>query len=111
MGGGGLRHCHEGPALLLTDADLDVINEGLGSCRMDKITCTQCGATGSEPGFLDVVVGGGIGADMGLRWNSGEFERRWDGRPKRSYLRTIRRVEAQRCAECGHLELFAIRPI
>lgn len=72
---------------------------------MAEVTCTHCGTTGLEPGF---VMDAGEGARGFARWVQGALERgpfggaRLMGRPKWE-------IDAYRCPRCHHLELFASR--
>ncbi|MFE3162680.1 hypothetical protein [Streptomyces sp. NPDC059224] len=70
---------------------------------MDNIRCTQCGAVGLEPGFVE---DSGQGSPGFARWIAGPLRRgplggaRRMGRPRRQ-------IDACRCPTCAHLELFA----
>ncbi|GLZ80217.1 hypothetical protein Afil01_50240 [Actinorhabdospora filicis] len=64
--------------------------------------CTHCRSADLTPGFLGDMGGRGF-----TRWIAGRLERgvlggaKMFGRPKLA-------VEAFRCGDCGHLELFAV---
>ncbi|MEU6894596.1 hypothetical protein ABZ934_22820 [Streptomyces sp. NPDC046557] len=70
---------------------------------MTEMRCTFCGAGAIEPGFVEDA---GQGAPGYARWIAGPLERGLFGWPKRSG-RARRRIDAWRCPQCGHLELFA----
>ncbi|MGW0396554.1 hypothetical protein ACWD0E_01685 [Streptomyces sp. NPDC003002] len=66
--------------------------------------CTYCGAAGSlEPGFVE---DSGESARGYARWIAGPLERGLFGGAKRMG-RPRRQIDAYRCQQCGHLELFA----
>ncbi len=73
---------------------------------MNDIECTNCGAGGLEPGF---ITDSGEGSQGFSRWVQGALQRgpfggaKVLGRPKWQ-------VNAFRCPECRHLELFASEP-
>ncbi|WP_411102912.1 hypothetical protein [Streptomyces sp. cmx-4-9] len=67
------------------------------------VRCTYCGAVGLEPGFVEDA---GEGARGFARWIAGPLELGWLGGAKRMG-RPRRRIDAYRCRQCGHLELFA----
>ncbi|MBO8190131.1 hypothetical protein ITI46_00120 [Streptomyces oryzae] len=70
---------------------------------MQNITCTHCGAGGLEQGFVE---DSGQNARGYSRWIAGPLERGIFGGAKRMG-RPARQIDAYRCLECGHLELFA----
>jgi hypothetical protein len=70
---------------------------------MNDIKCTQCGAAGLEPGFVE---DSGENAHGDARWIAGPLERGIFGIPKRMG-RQRWQVDAFRCSQCAHLELFA----
>ena len=68
-----------------------------------ETSCTQCGGIEFEDGFVEDR---GQGSQGYTRWVEGVLEMgifgsaRLLGKPRRA-------VVAQRCAHCGHLELYA----
>jgi hypothetical protein len=70
---------------------------------MSSMTCSQCGSTELEPGFLEDL---GQGAWGHVRWIAGPLERGIFGGAKRMG-RPRREVAVYRCLQCAHLELFA----
>jgi hypothetical protein len=72
---------------------------------MNNIRCTQCGAVGLEPGFVEDA---GQGSHGYARWIAGPLERGLLGFAK---LRGKQhwQIDAFRCPNCAHLELFAAR--
>lgn len=70
------------------------------------MTCGQCGATGLEPGFVE---DGGEHSRGYARWIAGPLERGIFGGAKR-LGRPRWQIDAFRCPQCAHLELFAARP-
>jgi hypothetical protein len=70
---------------------------------VNEITCAQCGATGLEAGFIEDT-----GSSLGYQeWIAGPLELNRLGNAKRRGRRR-RRINAHRCPDCGHLELFAV---
>jgi hypothetical protein len=69
--------------------------------------CTYCGANGLEPGF---VRDSGEGSKGYARWVEGALERGIFGGAK-TFSRPHWKVDAYRCRQCGHLELFATEPV
>lgn len=73
---------------------------------MIEPTCSQCKSGGLAAGFVSDY---GQGSNGFIRWVEGALERgafggaKLMGRPKWE-------VDAYRCPNCGHLELFAVRP-
>jgi hypothetical protein len=65
--------------------------------------CTQCGAVGLEPGFVEDA---GQASRGYARWIRGNLERGIFGGAKRMGRERMR-IDAYRCGDCGHLELFA----
>lgn len=65
--------------------------------------CTQCGTVGLEPGFVE---DGGEHSRGYARWIAGPLERGLLGNAKRAG-RPRRQIDAYRCPNCAHLELFA----
>jgi hypothetical protein len=69
--------------------------------------CTQCGGEQLGPGFLEDT---GESARGHVRWIEGPLQlgvfggARKLGKPRRA-------ISAYRCADCGHLELFALDPL
>ncbi|WP_431981473.1 hypothetical protein [Streptomyces qinglanensis] len=70
---------------------------------MQNVTCTHCGAADPEPGFVE---DSGQNARGYARWIAGHLERGIFGGAKRMG-RPNRQIDAYRCHQCGHLELFA----
>jgi predicted nucleic-acid-binding Zn-ribbon protein len=70
---------------------------------MTNITCTQCGGTELEAGFVE---DSGEGARGDARWIRGSLERGLFGGAKRMGRQRLQ-IDAHRCTRCGHLELFA----
>ncbi|MEZ0069477.1 DNA-directed RNA polymerase subunit RPC12/RpoP [Streptacidiphilus sp. MAP12-20] len=67
----------------------------------NEIRCTQCGAIGLQPGFIEDPRGSGD-----TRWVAGAIERGPLGGAKRMGRKRMQ-IDAFRCPDCGHLELFA----
>jgi hypothetical protein len=73
---------------------------------VNNVRCAQCGAVGLEPGFVEDMGQGSRGYS---RWISGPLQRglfggaKVGGRPRWQ-------IDAFRCPNCAHLELFAARP-
>jgi hypothetical protein len=65
--------------------------------------CTHCDATDLEAGFL---FDGGQQNRYG-RWASGPFKLGLFGGLRQAWNIPKRRIDAYRCPQCGHLELFA----
>ena len=74
---------------------------------MNDIKCTQCGASGLEPGFVEDT---GEGTRGYARWIAGPLERGPFGGAKRMG-RQRWQIDAYRCPQCAHLELFASQQI
>lgn len=70
---------------------------------MTDIRCTQCGTTGLEAGF---VLDAGEGSRGFARWVAGALEKGPLGGARRSG-RAKRQIDAYRCPNCSHLELYA----
>ncbi|TKA06263.1 hypothetical protein [Actinacidiphila oryziradicis] len=70
---------------------------------MNNIRCTQCGVVGLEQGFVE---DSGQGAQGYARWIAGPLERGPLGGAKRMGKQRWQ-VDAFRCPNCAHLELFA----
>jgi hypothetical protein len=70
---------------------------------MNDVRCTQCGAVGLEPGFVETPVQGASGYAL---WIEGLLELGLFGGVKTRGRRRFQ-IHAYRCARCGHLELFA----
>ncbi|WP_149179341.1 hypothetical protein [Streptomyces sp. TRM49041] len=68
--------------------------------------CTQCGTVGLEPGFVEDA---GESSRGYARWVAGALERGIFGGAKRMG-RPRWQIDAGRCPQCGHLELFARQP-
>ncbi|WP_439654493.1 hypothetical protein [Streptacidiphilus neutrinimicus] len=73
---------------------------------INNVKCTQCGAVGLEPGFIEDNAPAGRGD---ARWVAGPIERGPLGGAKRMG-RPHLQVDAFHCLNCGHLEFFAVRP-
>ncbi|MFI6106643.1 hypothetical protein [Streptomyces sp. NPDC051310] len=73
---------------------------------MDTMTCGQCGRAGLEPGFIEDTGEHSRGYS---RWIAGPLERGLFGGAKRMG-RPRWQIDAFRCPDCGHLELFARQP-
>jgi hypothetical protein len=77
---------------------------GLARLRAMNVTCTQCGMAGLQLGYiLDLAQGGGLYA----RWLAGPLELGSMGGVKKLRRKPKWRIDAFRCPQCGHLELFA----
>ncbi len=74
---------------------------------MNDIKCTQCGAVGLEQGFVEDT---GEGTRGYARWIAGALERGPFGGAKRMGRRRWQ-IDAYRCPQCAHLELFAAQQI
>ena len=70
---------------------------------MNDIKCTQCGAIGLEPGFIEDA---GEHSKGFARWIPGPLEKGVFGGAKR-FGRQRWQIDSFRCRQCGHLELFA----
>lgn len=73
---------------------------------MTQPKCTQCGVEELEPGFVEDA---GESSRGYARWIAGPLERGIFGGAKRMG-RQRWQIEAWRCRQCGHLELFARSP-
>ncbi|QPP07961.1 hypothetical protein G4Z16_17855 [Streptomyces bathyalis] len=73
---------------------------------MDNVSCTQCDTDGLEPGFIE---DSGEHSRGYARWIAGPLERGIFGGAKRMG-RQRWQIEAHRCPNCGHLELFVRQP-
>ncbi|QKG27357.1 hypothetical protein [Actinomadura verrucosospora] len=71
-----------------------------------EMTCTQCGGGDFEAGFIEDA---GQSSQGYARWIEGALELGLFGGAKRMG-RPRRRIEAWRCRQCGHLEMFARDP-
>ncbi|GJF32063.1 hypothetical protein KNE206_47630 [Kitasatospora sp. NE20-6] len=74
---------------------------------MENLKCTQCGVPGLEQGFVEDT---GEGSRGYARWIAGALERGIFGGAKR-LGRPRWQIDAFRCPSCGHLELFAVKPV
>lgn len=74
---------------------------------MANSRCTNCGAEGLEPGFLEDA---GEHSKGFLKWIEGPLERGILGGARRMGKGRWA-VSASRCGYCGHLELFAHEPV
>ncbi|MEW2306411.1 hypothetical protein AB0958_41780 [Streptomyces sp. NPDC006655] len=70
---------------------------------MDNMRCTHCGQVGLEQGFVSDT---GKGARGYARWFGSLLERGMLGIAKTRGLPQWQ-IDAFRCPNCGHLELFA----
>jgi hypothetical protein len=81
----------------------DVADAAAGyAAAVSGIKCTQCSATDLESGFLQDLDR--IARDA--QWIPGPLERGLLGGARRMG-RQRRQIDAFRCTQCGHLELFA----
>ncbi|MFF0295882.1 hypothetical protein ACFYS8_27115 [Kitasatospora sp. NPDC004615] len=67
------------------------------------LKCTHCGNPGLDQGFIEDT---GEHSRGDARWIAGPLERGLFGGAKRMG-RTRFQIDAYRCPQCGHLELFA----
>jgi uncharacterized protein (DUF983 family) len=74
---------------------------------VDGIKCTQCGAGDLEQGFVE---DGGEGSKGYARWIPGQLRRGPLGNARKVGMPRWQ-VDAFRCPQCGHLELFATAQI
>ncbi|WP_030304262.1 hypothetical protein [Streptomyces katrae] len=74
---------------------------------MSEVRCTYCGTIGLEQGFVE---DNGEGSRGYARWIAGPLERGLLGGAKRMG-RPRRQIDAYRCPNCGHLELFATQAV
>ncbi|GAA1089768.1 MULTISPECIES: hypothetical protein [Kitasatospora] len=74
---------------------------------MENLKCTQCSAVGLEPGFVEDTGQSSYGY---ARWIPGVLERGIFGVAKRMG-KPRWQVDAFRCPACGHLELYAVKPV
>lgn len=72
----------------------------------NEFHCTHCGMTGLEQGFVEDR---GEGSPGYTQWIAGPLERGLFGGARRMG-RPRSQIDAFRCAQCGHLELFAPPP-
>lgn len=74
--------------------------------RVAEIKCAHCAGSDLEPGFM-----GGVDGSDYSSWFPGplEFGAVFGGVKNRGRRRL--EVESWRCRNCGHLELFANRPV
>ncbi|MFG2006069.1 hypothetical protein ACGFNU_43655 [Spirillospora sp. NPDC048911] len=70
---------------------------------MAEMKCTQCGSADLEPGFIEDA---GEHSRGYARWIAGPLQRGVFGGAKRMGKQRWR-VDAFRCRNCAHLELFA----
>jgi hypothetical protein len=73
---------------------------------VDTYTCSQCRSGGLEPGFVE---DSGEGSRGYARWIAGPLRRGILGGAKRMGRPRLQ-IDAYRCPNCGHLELFVPRP-
>jgi DNA-directed RNA polymerase subunit RPC12/RpoP len=71
-----------------------------------EIHCTHCGATGLQQGFVEDE--GQYSAGY-AQWIAGALERGPLGNARRMG-RSRTQIDAFRCPQCGHLELFTLPP-
>jgi hypothetical protein len=69
--------------------------------------CSSCGGTALEPGFIE---DSGEGSRGYARWIAGPLERGIFGGARRMGKQRWQ-IEAFRCTSCGHLDLFAHKPV
>jgi DNA-directed RNA polymerase subunit RPC12/RpoP len=69
-----------------------------------EIRCTHCGTTALQPGFVEDRGQGSMGY---TQWIAGALERGPLGNARRMG-RPRSQIDAFRCPQCGHLELFAL---
>lgn len=69
---------------------------------MNDLHCTHCGATGLDLGYVEDT---GLSAYARARWIAGELQRDTLGRAKRTGG-ARHEIDAYRCKQCSHLELF-----
>lgn len=74
---------------------------------MKDVKCTQCGAVGLEPGFIEDA---GEHSKGYARWIPGPLEKGVFGGAKR-FGRQRWQIDVFRCPQCGHLELFATQQV
>ncbi|WP_232734020.1 hypothetical protein [Kitasatospora sp. CB02891] len=68
-----------------------------------ELKCTHCGSSGLDQGFVEDR---GEGSRGDARWIAGPLERGLFGGARR-FGRPHFQIDAFRCPQCGHLELFA----
>jgi hypothetical protein len=68
-----------------------------------ELHCTHCGTTGLQQGFIEDE---GEGSRGYARWVAGALERGPLG-GARLMGKSRSQIDAFRCPQCGHLELFA----
>lgn len=71
------------------------------------IRCTQCGSEDMEPGFVEDT---GEHSRGYARWIAGPLERGVFGGAKRMGRPRLQ-IDAWRCRQCAHLELYARNPV
>ncbi|MBT2457365.1 hypothetical protein [Streptomyces sp. ISL-86] len=69
----------------------------------NNLRCTHCGTTGLEPGFVEDA---GQNSRGYARWIAGALERGPFGGARR-WGKPTWQIDAFRCPNCAHLELFA----
>jgi phage FluMu protein Com len=74
---------------------------------MNQLRCTHCGTVGLEQGFVEDTGRASFGF---VRWVPGLLERGAFGIAK-SRGRPRLQVDAFRCPNCAHLELFAANQV
>jgi len=72
----------------------------------NEFRCTNCGTAGLQQGFIEDR---GEGSKGYARWIAGALERGAFGGARRMG-RASSQIDAFRCPQCGHLELFAPPP-
>lgn len=73
---------------------------------MNQLRCTQCGTVGLEPGYVE---DGGRASYGFARWVPGFVQRGFLGIASGAGRPRVQ-VDAFRCPQCAHLELFAVTP-
>jgi hypothetical protein len=73
------------------------------ACSVAGIKCTHCGAEGLQTGFIE---DNGESSRGYARWIPGPLETGLFGGAKRMG-KPRWQIDAYRCPQCGHLELFA----
>lgn len=84
---------------------------GDGSGEQRKVNspraCSSCGSTNLDPGFIE---DGGDHSRGYARWIAGRLERGPFGGARRMGKQRWE-IEAYRCAQCGHLDLWVHNPV
>jgi len=72
----------------------------------NEIHCTHCGSTSLQQGFVEDRGEGSMGY---AKWVAGALEKGLFGGAK-TMGRPRSQIDAFRCPQCGHLELFSPPP-